>query len=174
MKVIPMLRLPLSALLLLLTATSFLHAADGPAITVVKDPSAGPLESYAANELSGLLKTLFDAKVTEAKGNPPTGATNVIRLGAAPSKDFLPADLGKQGHIVKSTPSGLVIAGGSPVATLWAVYEFGYANGMRYLTSGDFPPKEKPAFTLDGYDIVRKPLQTIRAWHIRTHGPASQ
>ncbi|MCB1078570.1 MAG: hypothetical protein KDM64_12150, partial [Verrucomicrobiae bacterium] len=99
MKVIPMLRLPLSALLLLLTASPSLPAADGPSVTIVTNPKADPLESYAANELSGLLKTLFDAKVTEAKGNPPTGATNVIRLGAAPSKDFLPADLGKQGHI---------------------------------------------------------------------------
>ncbi|MCP5541587.1 MAG: hypothetical protein H7A52_15705 [Akkermansiaceae bacterium] len=153
---------------------SSVSAADGPSVTLVTDPNAAPLETHAAKELTGLLTTLFDARVTIAKGNPPEGATRVIRLGAAQSAGALTADLGQQGHVVKSTPSGLVIAGNSPVATLWAVYEYGYANGMRYLTGGDFPPREKPAFTLDGFDIVRTPRHATRAWRVRANGPASQ
>ncbi len=158
----------------LLLAPSLVCAADGPAVTVVVGAAPDPLEQFAADELAGLMKTLFDAEVTvTAKPSGDGTKTPTVLLGAA-AGELLPGDLGAQDHVVRSTASGLVVAGGSPVATLWAVYEYGYANGMRYLTSGDFPPKEAPAFALDGYDIVRKPRQVARAWTIVADGPASQ
>ncbi len=165
----------------ILFALIFLAAlarADGPSVTIVTGIDAPELERHAAAELSDLLTTLFDATVTVVTEAPTTPETKIIHLGSPATHPgvggVFPAELGQQGHVVKSTLSGLVIAGGSPVATLWAVYEYGYANGMRYLTSGDFPPMEKPAFTLDGYDIVRKPRQNIRAWRVLADGPASQ
>ena len=79
---------------------SSVSAADGPSVTLVTDPNAAPLETHAAKELTGLLTTLFDARVTIAKGNPPEGATRVIRLGAAQSAGALTADLGQQGRQV--------------------------------------------------------------------------
>ena len=157
-----------------LLAPWFVRATDEPAVTVVVGADPDPLERRAAEELAGLMKTLFTAEVTLAERPPGDGATPPIVLLGNAAREFLPAGLGPQDHVVRSTSSGLVVAGGSPVATLWAVYEYGYANGMRYLTSGDFPPKEAPVFTLDGYDIVRKPRQTVRAWSIVADGPASQ
>ncbi len=158
--------------------------AGGPAVTVVTGSGAPELERLAATELGGLLETLFDAEVTVVAADQPAATAapaagdHRILLGSPSThpavKAALPDDLGKQGHVVKSTPSGLVIAGGSPVATLWAVYEYGYANGMRYLTGGDFPPVELPAFTFEGYDIAREPRQEIRAWRVLADGPASQ
>jgi hypothetical protein len=142
--------------------------AQGPSVTIVTGSDAPELESYAASELSGLLKTLFKAEVTVSAGKANDGAKILIFLGTPQSqpavKAVLSSDLGPQGHIVKSTPKGLVIGGGSPVAVLWAVYDFGYANGMRYLTSGDFPPIQAPAFTLSGYDVAMKPARETRAW----------
>lgn len=144
--------------------------AQGPAVTIVTGADAPELERYAASELSGLLKTLFQAEVTLSAGKAPDGAGNLIFLGTPQSqpavKAAFPADLGTQGHLVKSTPAGLVIGGGSPVAALWAVYDFGYANGMRYLTGGDFRPIAAPVFTLSGYDVAMKPTREIRAWAV--------
>jgi hypothetical protein len=152
--------------------------AGGPAVTIVTGPEAPELERLAATELSGLLRSLFDATVTVSTAAPADATVPRILLGSPGSnptvKAVYPADLGEQGHIVRSTPSGLVIAGGSPVATLWAVYEYGYANGMRYLTSGDFAPVEKPTFTTEGFDLVMKPLYSQRAWRVIAGGPASQ
>lgn len=168
----------LSCLAALLAASASHSGAQGPSVTVVTAADAPPLERLAATELSALLKTLFQAEVAMAPATASGGAGHRILLGSSASLPAvgaaLPAALGEQGHVVKSTPEGLVIGGGSPVATLWAVYEYGYANGMRYLTSGDFPPLEKPAFTLEGYDLVRTPRQAVRAWRIAPGGPASQ
>lgn len=156
---------------------------EGPVVTLVTGPEAPPLELHAASELSGLLKILFKAEVTLVNGNPPAGdARNLILLGSpdtnpavkAACGEAWPADLGSQGHLVKSFGPRLVIGGGSPAATLWAVYEFGYANGMRYLLGGDFPPVDPPIFTLAGYDTVLRPNQSVRAWRTLGSHPSSQ
>ncbi|MAT14501.1 MAG: hypothetical protein CMJ46_04440, partial [Planctomyces sp.] len=92
------------------------------------------------------------------------GTTTNQSLFSEKSAYALP-ELSEQGHLVKSIDvdgnSGLLIAGGSPVATLWAVYEFGYQNGVRYLLQSDIYPETPKEFTLTGYDVKLEPdLQT--------------
>lgn len=151
-----------------------LARAEGPAVTIVTAADAPALERLAATELRGLLEVLFDAEVKISAGVVPENPRHLILLGPSQARSALPDDLGEQGHVVQSTLSGLVIAGGSPAATLWAVYEYGYANGMRYLVGGDFPPVERPAFTTEGFDLVCRPRRELRAWRVATNGPASQ
>jgi len=166
----------LSAILL----TFSLAQAEGPAVTVVTGPSPAPLETFAAKELEKTLVALFDAKVTLT--DTPTDAPNRILLGhpdrnpaiKAAIGETWPADLGEQGHLVKSTAQGLVVGGGSPAATLWAVAEYAHLNGIRVVPNGEFLPVEKPAFKLDGFDSVLKPTQEVRAWRTLGTSPASQ
>lgn len=164
---------------ILLFATTFVHA-EGPAVSIVTGPSPAPLEEMAAKELEKTLVTLFEAKVTLT--NTPTDAPNRILLGHPETNpslksaigDAWPADLGEQGHLVKSTPQGLVLGGGSPVATLWAVAEYAHLNGVRVVPDAEYLPLVKPSFTLDGFDTVLRPGEEIRAWRTLGSSPAGQ
>lgn len=165
------------ALILLLTS---LARAEGPSVTIVTGPSPAPLETFAAQELEKTLVALFDAKV--ALTDTPTDAPNRILLGHPDTNpavksaiaDAWPAELGEQGHLVKSTTQGLVLAGGSPVATLWAVAEYAHLNGIRVVPDAEYLPVEKPAFRLDGFDSVLRPSEEVRAWRTLGTSPASQ
>ena len=164
--------------ILLLLAT--LAHAEGPSVSIVTGPSPAPLEELAAKELEKTLVALFDAKVTLTK--TPTDAPNRILLGNPATNPAVrsaigeawPADLGEQGHLVKSTGQGLVLGGGSPVATLWAVAEYGHRNGIRVVPNGEYLPLVKPAFTLAGFDAVLRPREQVRAWRTLGTTPDSQ
>lgn len=160
--------------------TAAFARAEGPAVTIVTGPSPAPLEQLAAKELEKSLVSLFDAKVTLTDaptdgphrfflGHPDTNPAVTSAIG-----ETWPADLGDQGHLVKSTKQGLVLGGGSPVATLWAVAEYAHLNGIRVVPNGEFLPVEKPSFTLDGFDEVLRPSQEVRAWRTLGASPASQ
>lgn len=166
----------LSSFLLLAT----LARAEGPAVSIVTGPSPAPLEELAAKELEKTLVALFDARVTLTK--TPTDAPNRILLGHPATNPAVqsaigeawPADLGEQGHLVKSTAQGLVLGGGSPVATLWAVAEYGHRNGIRVVPNGEYLPLVKPAFTPAGFDAVLRPREQVRAWRTLGTTPDSQ
>lgn len=154
--------------------------ADGPAVTVVTGPSPAPVEQLAAKELEKTLVALFDAKVTLT--NAPSDAPDRILLGHPETNPAVksaigngwPADLGEQGHLVKSTPQGLVLGGGGPVATLWAVAEYAHLNGVRVVPDAEYLPLVKPAFTVAGFDTVLRPAEEIRAWRTLGTSPAGQ
>lgn len=142
-------------------------------ITIVVGASAPELEKRAAGELAGALQKLFDAQTAVQTSLPENGAAILVGSPAtnAAVKTALGAQwpaLSAQGHVLKSisSPRGatLVAGGGSPVASLWAVHELGYRFGIRHLIQGDFMPIEKPAFTLDGFDVVLEPRVKVRAW----------
>ena len=158
--------------------------AEAPAVTVVVGPEAPKLERYAADELSAQFQQLFDAEVTIADSQPGD-AKNVILLGSpatnpAINADHWPTELSDQGHILKNIREGddgaeqLIVGGGSPVATLWAVYELGHHFGMRYLLHGDFAPIDKPEFSLAKLDITLEPNLEVRAWRTIDSGAAGQ
>ena len=163
----------------LLLLGSFARA-EGPAVTVVTGPEPDAFEQIAAKELETTLVALFDAKVTLAK--TATDAPNRILLGTPSTHPAMakalgvawPADADEQTHLVKSTPQGLVLAGGSPLATLWAVAEYAHLNGVRVVADAEYLPVEKPSFTLDGFDALLQPSQEIRAWRTLGTSPSSQ
>ena len=162
----------------------FATYADAPAVAVVLGPEAPELERFAADELSTQFQQLFDAEVSIVESQP-ADAKNVILIGSpatnpAIGADHWPSELSDQGHLIKSVPESagapeqLIVGGGSPVATLWAVYELGHHFGMRYLLHGDFAPIDKPEFSLSKLDIALEPNLKIRAWRTIDAGAASQ
>lgn len=165
------------ALISLFAISISAHAAP-PEVTIVTGAKPKALEKYAAEELAILLKTLFqaEAKITDSV---PEGAKNIILLGNAETnpaipKSEWPTGISDQGHVLKSTKDGLIVGGGSQVATLWAVYEFGHSFGMRYMLHEDFPPIDAPEFSLEGFDTILEPNVKVRAWRTLDPGIASQ
>ena len=149
-------------------------AAAAPRVAIVVGANAPALEQLAATELAAQLQKLYGAQTT-IQTVVPADDSAVILLGSPQTSAAVDAALGKQwpqlspqGHLVKSVPSHgravLVLGGGSPVASLWAVHEFGYRCGIRHLLHGDFLPLEKPVFTLSGFDVVLEPRVPTRAW----------
>src|SRR5262245_45058827 len=169
-------RLPfaLGALTLLLGACPSPAQRAGPRVDVVIGPEAPRLERFAAQELAAQLKQLFDAEV-RVHPAPPQGAVHAILLGSPATNPAVKAAAGErwpkltdQGHVLRTVKHdgrpALVLGGGSPVATLWAVYELGHRFGLRYFLHGDIPPVEPPPFRLDGFDLVLEPTLRVRTW----------
>ena len=160
-----------------LTSPQALNAqAKGPQIRVQFSPAAESLEKFAAEETARILRSLFDAEVEVTSAPiPRTDVRPLIRIGT-PVSDAVVTDLvrthasnlSEQGQLIKSAKSGggdtLLVAGGSPVATLWAAYELGYQFGMRYLLHGDVPPAERQEFRITGFNVLLEPNLRLRAW----------
>lgn len=155
----------------LLTITNAVIA--GPRVDVVIGPTAPKLERFAAEELAGQFKKLFDADVVIGEKRS-ADATHVILLGS-PDTNPVVKELGDvfpkltdQGHVLRSVKSAkvptLLVGGGSPVATLWAVYELGHHFGIRSMLFGDMFPVVPPELKLDGIDTLLEPSLRLRAW----------
>ena len=146
----------------------------GPPVDVVVASNAPRLEKFAADELAAQFKQLFDANV-RISDKPPASSAMLVLIG---SPDTNPAvkraggdrwpKLSDQGLVIRSIPRDggetLVVGGGSPVATLWAVYELGHRFGVRYLLQGDVFPAEPPPLKLDKFDVVMEPTLRTRTW----------
>lgn len=142
--------------------------AVGPKIAIVTGAQAPPLEKLAASELSALFVDLFEAETSIGSQAPSAGVPTVL-VGSPETNPAITQPwpkVSRQGQVIKSVGGGvLVVGGGSPLATLWAVYELGHRFGVRHLLHGDALPVEKPAFRVDGFDVVMEPLVATRAWN---------
>ena len=162
----------------------FSARAEAPAVAVVVGPEAPALERFAADELASQFRQLFDADVS-IDTSAPADSRNIILLGSPATNPAIDPDhwdpgLSAQGQLIESLgkeddgTNRLMVGGGSPVATLWAVYELGHHFGMRYLLHGDFAPIDKPEFSLANIDIALEPNLEIRAWRTIDAGAAGQ
>ncbi len=156
----------------------------GPRVDIVIGEKAPALERLAADELSSQLKRIYEAEVKIGStapadaphvlfvGNPDTNASMKPFADSWPSGDKKLTD---QGHLLRSVTHrdrpALLIGGGSPVATYWAVAEFGHRLGIRPMLFGDLDPISPPEFKLDGIEIVLEPQHREREWHFRNQGP---
>jgi len=164
-------RLPAALAVLLCAAPA---TAAGPRVHVVVGADAPRLERFAAKELAGQLKALFEAdvRISEAMPEKPEHLILVGSPETNPAVKALAGDrwpkLSDQGHVLRSAErdgrKALLVGGGSPVATLWAVYELGHHFGIRTLLSGDVMPAESPPLKLDGLDLVLEPSLRLRTW----------
>lgn len=162
----------------LLLAIPFAEAAAGPRVDIVIGEKAPALERLAADELSAQLKRVYEADV-KIGSTAPADAPHVIFVGSpdtnASMKPFANSwpsgdkKLTDQGHLLRSVTHrdrpALLIGGGSPVATYWAVAEFGHRLGIRSLLFGDLDPVAPPTFTLSDVDVAVEPTPRHRAWH---------
>ena len=142
-------------------------AIAGPKVTIVIGDKAPALEKLAAKQLAHDLSALFEAEAA-IQTSLPGDASAAILLGSPATNPAIageawPKSL-SQSHVIKSTARGLIVGGGSPAATLWAASELSYRFGIRHLLHGDVLPIEKPAFKLDGFDVVLDTKTKSRAW----------
>lgn len=157
----------ISICLSLLTTQDALSAAE---VSIVHGPQAPALERYAAQELGKLLERAFRdvqpqissqsaGKVVVLVGSPLTNPSIGARFGDWP-------EVTDQGIVIRSSADGqqLLVGGGSPVATLWAVYELGEHLGFRFLPRGDLAPLTRRPLDLSGLNIVREPVLRSRTW----------
>jgi hypothetical protein len=120
------------------------------------------LDRLAASELSGYLSKLFtdQPNVTFLVGNPETND--------AIAKDQFPK-VSDQGVVLKSIQynghPAIIVGGGSPRATLWAVYDLVERWGVRYLLHGDVLPAKR-AFEMPKLDVVKEPTLRVRQWRV--------
>ena len=141
--------LTIAAMACLIAATGHAHAditlvADGKsAHTIVIAPDCSASERYAAEELQKFLEQISDAKLpisTEPVAGPAVFVGDSDALDALSLHvDFDALDA--EGLVVKTVGPHLVLAGGRPRGTLYAVYEFLDKHlGCRWYTSGGQTP----------------------------------
>ena len=142
-------------------------------VVVVVGQGAPDLEHIAAQELVAQFKRLFDANVVLTDFLPDRHRHLVLVGGPKKNKavrevagETWPA-LSEQGFILRSfdaaDQSGVIVAGDTPVSTLWAVYELGHRLGIRYLLRGDIYPDKQP-LNLSGLNVVMEPELKTRTW----------
>lgn len=153
------------------------HASAAEKVTVVVGHDSPKLERFAAEELAGQFKQLFECDVTivTADEAAASAAGPSVLVGSPQTNSEIRKLVGDgwpklsdQGFAIKSVvrdgKPALVVGGDRPVATLWGVYELGERFGIRYLLAGDVYPAESPALKLSGLDVVAEPKLRSRAW----------
>lgn len=147
--------------------------AKTPQVSIVVDKQAQPLERLASDELKAILARLYQVDVTIGH-EPHVGADYVVILNPSDeSEELLIAqrrrEISDQGLILKTAgPSKLIICGGSPVATLWAVYELAERLGVHYLSDRDVYPAAQPVpwSAPPELDVVMEPNMRVRCWRL--------
>lgn len=154
------------------TASVQLAAAE-QFVQIVHGKGAPSIEVFAANELADLLKRATSDVTTQVADHASDKSAITVCIGgpqtnpltATSFKDW--PQVSDQGIVILSRDDGSVCAvgGGSPAATLWAVYELGHRLGFRFLPRGDIDPLEKkPAIDFSEYDGVLEPQLRSRTW----------
>ena len=168
-----MIRHTLAFGLALLITTSSLHAQE--TISVVIGSKASPLEKEAADELAMQWKRLFGVNVQRFSDKFPATNSLAVLVGNPDTNPAVAEIVGKtwpklsdQGIVIREVPVPvpprvLVVGGGSPVATFWAVCELGHRLGIRYTFRQDFFPPQRP-LKLSGLNIVEEPELRTRTW----------
>jgi|GEM_PF-2121292 len=142
-------------------------------IRVCRDPI--PAEIYAAKELQRFLKEIAEVEITiQIGGELPAQA---ILVGRDNLVDTLIPDtpwetLGQEGLVVKTAGPHLILAGGRPRGTLYAVYSFlDTEMGCRWFAPDCSLIPRRPS--LDFPDINRMYIPPLEfrdtRWHVSVH-----
>ena len=147
-------------------------AEDGrAAAVVVVHHDAGPAVRYAAEELSAFLEKVTGAGFKIVKEKQEGIANLLVGPGAAKfaDREFTTADLGTDGIIIHTVDNCLILAGGDPRGTLYAVYTFLEDHvGCRWWTaSASFVPS-KPQLRSGDLDVQYVPQFESRSTN--SHG----
>ena len=148
-----------------------------PFAAVVIGPQAPELERFASDQLAGYLKKLYAIRTQPANIVPPDAET--ILLVGSPATNPAVAESLADGTWPELSDQGLaiipcrvagkpavVLGGGSPQATLWAVYELVERWGVRYLLHGDVLPEDPGPLILPSEPIVMEPEFRVRQWRV--------
>ena len=131
------LRTKIAVLLLALSLSiAYAQAATNDKVTIAKDGAAKAVivvasdadepEQHAANELAGFLRQITGAEF-EIQAPPAAGQSRLL-VGPGAAKlaeaNFSTDDLGADGIVIRTVGDDLILAGGRPRGTLYAVYTF--------------------------------------------------
>ncbi len=156
-------------------AASSSQGEPGLQVAVVVAPGAPELERFAARELRRYLYELYGTSVSSLASPSPAMDLNIL-LGS-PETNPAVADTGgkdgwpkvsDQGMVLRRVSAAgnpaLVLGGGSPEATLWAVYEFVERAGVRFLLEKDVLPQEPEPFPPRDLDLILEPRFRFRSY----------
>ena len=136
-------------------------------LQIVTGSNPDPIAAFAAAELARYAGDLFG--VAAAINTRPAAATASVWLDAGGSGLAVPDD--PQSYTLRrfTQPAGgdhLLAAGGSPAATLWAVYELVRGWGVQFLLSGDLLPDAPGPLRLPADDRTCTPNLDTRCWRL--------
>lgn len=143
-----------------------LQAQESKRVSVVIGNNAPELEKFAASELCGYLDKLFAVKAQPTTAAAPK-ASAIFLIGSPATNSRIKSfpKVSDQGVVIlplEGSPSTVVVGGGSPQATLWAVYELAERWGVRYLFDRDAIPAHSK-FRLPTERVVMEPIFRVRA-----------
>ncbi len=132
-----------------------------PTIQIVTGTDPDPIVTYAAGELRRYVHELFnrDAAIVEQAGQ--ADATAHLVSDDAPTDD--------QSFILRCEGDKITAGGGSPRATMWAVYELVERWGVRYTLHGDIYPEHADTpggFAWPDIDQTFTPNLRCRCWRL--------
>ena len=134
------------------------------AVIVVAADAPEP-EQYAANELADFLQQITGAKFEII--HPPAAGKSRLLVGFEAAKlavrDFSTEGLGSDGIVIRTVGDDLILAGGHPRGTLYAVYTFLEDQlGCRWWSSQVSTIPKKPTITIDNLSIRYVPTLEYR------------
>lgn len=151
-------------------------------VQVVHGSKPAPLEQLAASELVDILHRVFEDIEVRTGSDIADRKGTIILVGNPTSNPRITdsgiqwLDVSDQGIVIGSNSTGdhFTVGGGSPAATLWAVYELGHQLGIQYLLRGDLDPIQKRSFNLSGVAIKKhEPQIRQRGFETIGSGPFS-
>ena len=149
-------------------AAAFPIAKEGRAqCVIVVPPDAHPAERTAATELQEHLRLVTGATFQITSESPASHPAILVGPGAE-AKRLLPDvnwdSLGHDGIVLKTVADNrLILAGGRPRGTLYAVYEFLERHvGVRWWTDSEGFIPSKPTLAAEGVDTVYVPKLRYR------------
>ena len=143
--------------------------------SIVLGPEAPDLEVFAAHELSRYLRELYGIQPERVRTLGAGSGLNIL-LGSPqtnPAFHSISAHhawprVSDQGIVLKRVSVAdrevLILGGGSPAATLWAVYELVERSGVRFLLEKDVFPEVAEPFPPRQLDLVREPRFRFRSY----------
>lgn len=139
-------------------------------VTIYLGPDPSDLERHAARELRDYLTKLFGV-IANTDQSPDADFTILIGDATShrqhPCTEVVPA-LSDQGFVLRTAEvngqPGLLVIGGSPVATLWGVYELVERLGVQFTVNGDVIPTAPRRFHIPNLDETHEPALRLRMW----------
>ena len=144
-------------------------------VGVVVGTSAPQLEQYAADQLCYYLNKLFRIR-TRPTAIIPTASEALFIIGSPTTNDAIKLataqrsfpEVNDQGIVLRRAEiqkrPALIVGGGSPRSTLWAVYELVQRWGVTYLLHGDVLPENVGPFRMPDLNVVMEPALRVRSW----------
>ena len=138
-------------------------------LQIVTGPNPEPLTAFAAAELARYARELFGVDASVNARPAEAAARASVWLAADGTGLAVPDDA--QSYTLRrfTRPAGgdhLLAAGGSPAATLWAVYELVRGWGVQFLLSGDLLPDAPGPLRLPDGDRTCAPNLDTRCWRL--------